>query len=65
MVSLKRTIFASTFTVMVQIEVKNIHKSFKSVQAVRGVSFDIQAGGFVALLGPTGAGKTTLVEIII
>jgi ABC-2 type transport system ATP-binding protein len=50
---------------MVQIEVKNIHKSFKSVQAVRGVSFDIQAGGFVALLGPTGAGKTTLVEIII
>jgi ABC-2 type transport system ATP-binding protein len=47
-----------------QIEVKNIFKSFKSVQAVRGISFSIQAGEFVALLGPNGAGKTTLVEIM-
>jgi ABC-2 type transport system ATP-binding protein len=46
------------------IEVRNVYKSFKSVQAVRGISFTIQAGEFVALLGPNGAGKTTLVEMM-
>lgn len=49
---------------MFQIEVKNIFKSFKNVQAVRGISLGIQAGEFVALLGPNGAGKTTLVEMM-
>ncbi|MDP1622864.1 MAG: ABC transporter ATP-binding protein [Bacteroidales bacterium] len=46
------------------IEVRNIHKSFKTVQAVRGIDLHIGAGQFVALLGPNGAGKTTLVEMI-
>jgi len=46
------------------IEVRNVHKSFKNVQAVRGISFTIHAGEFVALLGPNGAGKTTLVEMM-
>jgi ABC-2 type transport system ATP-binding protein len=49
---------------MLQIEVKNIFKSFKDVQAVRGLSLSIQAGEFVALLGPNGAGKTTTVEMM-
>jgi ABC-2 type transport system ATP-binding protein len=49
---------------MLQIEIHNVHKSFKSVQAVRGISFAIEAGEFVALLGPNGAGKTTLVEMM-
>jgi len=49
---------------MFQIEVKNVFKSFKEVQAVRGVSLSIRAGEFVALLGPNGAGKTTLVEMM-
>jgi ABC-2 type transport system ATP-binding protein len=49
---------------MLQIEVKNVFKSFKDVQAVRGISLAIQAGEFVALLGPNGAGKTTLVEMM-
>ncbi len=44
--------------------VKNVHKSFKTVQAVRGVSLTIPHGEFVGLLGPNGAGKTTLVEMI-
>lgn len=49
---------------MHQIEVKNVEKSFKDVQAVRGVSITIEPGEFVALLGPNGAGKTTLVEMM-
>ena len=48
----------------IMIEVRNVIKSFKTVQAVRGISFDICAGEFVALLGPNGAGKTTLVEMM-
>jgi ABC-2 type transport system ATP-binding protein len=46
------------------IEVKDVHKSFKNVHAVRGISLNIYPGQFVALLGPNGAGKTTLVEMI-
>jgi ABC-2 type transport system ATP-binding protein len=49
---------------MLQIEVNNVFKSFKDVQAVRGISLAIQPGEFVALLGPNGAGKTTLVEMM-
>jgi ABC-2 type transport system ATP-binding protein len=49
---------------MLQIEVKNVFKSFKDVHAVRGLSLAIKAGEFVALLGPNGAGKTTLVEMM-
>lgn len=46
------------------IEVKDVWKSFKTVQAVRGINLNIPKGQFVALLGPNGAGKTTLVEMI-
>jgi ABC-2 type transport system ATP-binding protein len=46
------------------IEVKDVWKSFKTVQAVKGVDMKIPKGQFVALLGPNGAGKTTLVEMI-
>ncbi|MCX6278067.1 MAG: ABC transporter ATP-binding protein [Bacteroidetes bacterium] len=46
------------------IEVRNVFKSFKTVQAVRGIDLQIGAGQFVAILGPNGAGKTTLVEMI-
>jgi ABC-2 type transport system ATP-binding protein len=46
------------------IEVKNVWKSFKTIQAVKGIDLKIPKGQFVALLGPNGAGKTTLVEMI-
>jgi ABC-2 type transport system ATP-binding protein len=46
------------------IEVADLHKSYGSVAAVRGVSFSVAEGEVFALLGPNGAGKTTTVEIL-
>ena len=46
------------------VEVRHVKKSFKDVQAVKGVNLKIRPGEFLALLGPNGAGKTTLVEMI-
>jgi ABC-2 type transport system ATP-binding protein len=46
------------------IEVMDLHKSYGSLQAVRGVSFTIAHGEVFCLLGPNGAGKTTTVEIL-
>lgn len=48
----------------VAISVKNLHKSFGAVSALRGVSLDIEEGTVLALLGPNGAGKTTLIRIL-
>jgi len=42
----------------------DVHKRFKDVKAVDGVSLEVRGGEFVGLLGPNGAGKTTLVEMI-
>jgi ABC-2 type transport system ATP-binding protein len=46
------------------VTVEEVHKSFKEVHAVKGLSFEIGQGEFVAILGPNGAGKTTMVEMI-
>lgn len=43
---------------------RNVRKRFNEVQALDGVSFDVQAGSIFGLLGPNGAGKTTLIRII-
>ncbi|MFE6736383.1 ABC transporter ATP-binding protein [Microbacterium sp. NPDC057650] len=46
------------------IEVKGIRKSFKDLEVLKGVDFDVAAGSIFALLGSNGAGKTTLVRIL-
>jgi ABC-2 type transport system ATP-binding protein len=46
------------------IQVVNLLKSYGSVQAVRGVSFEVGEGEVFGLLGPNGAGKTSTVEIL-
>jgi len=46
------------------IEIKDVSKSFKEVQAVNNLSLTIYEGEYVGLLGPNGAGKTTLIEMI-
>ncbi len=46
------------------IRVQGITKSFKDVQVLRGVDFEVGAGSIFALLGSNGAGKTTLVRIL-
>ena len=46
------------------IEVHNLTKRYGEVQALRGVSFEVQEGEVFGLLGPNGAGKTSTVEIL-
>ncbi|MCL4522617.1 MAG: ABC transporter ATP-binding protein [Acidobacteria bacterium] len=46
------------------VQVENLKKSYGSVEAVRGVSFEVREGEVFGLLGPNGAGKTTTVEIL-
>ena len=46
------------------IEVKNVVKSFDSLEVLRSVSLQIQKNEIVAIVGPSGAGKTTLLQIM-
>ncbi len=46
------------------LSIRNLHKRYGSLEALRGVSFEIQPGEFFGLLGPNGAGKTTLINIV-
>ena len=46
------------------VTVTDLRKSYGPLEAVRGVSFEIEQGEVFGLLGPNGAGKTTTVEVL-
>jgi ABC-2 type transport system ATP-binding protein len=46
------------------IRVQGLAKSYKHLEVLRGVDFDVERGGIFALLGSNGAGKTTVVRIL-
>lgn len=48
----------------VAIEVRDLHKDFGEIYAVRGASFAAQTGEVLSLLGPNGAGKSTTISIL-
>ena len=48
----------------VAISIKNLKKSFKEKEIFKDLSFQINKGDFVALFGPNGSGKTTILNIL-
>ena len=48
----------------VAVEIRDVVKNFGDVEALKGVSADIHAGRLTGLVGPDGAGKTTLIRLM-
>lgn len=49
---------------MAMLKVENLYKSFGNINAVDGVSFEVNKGEIFGLLGPNGAGKSTTISMI-
>jgi ABC-2 type transport system ATP-binding protein len=47
------------------VDLRGVHKSSGSVQAVRGVALTVGSGEVMAFLGPNGAGKTSMIDMIL
>src|SRR4051795_3363389 len=54
----------ATTPATVTLELRGVHKSFGSVQALRGVDFEVRDGEVMALVGDNGAGKSTLIKCV-
>ena len=49
---------------MASVKIKNVSKSYGSVETIHGVSVEVPDGAFVVLVGPSGCGKSTLLRMI-
>jgi len=49
---------------MIAVEVKNLVKNYGSIEAVKGISFNVNEGEIFGLIGPNGAGKTTVLRVV-
>ena len=49
---------------MKTVTVTNLHKSYKDIKAVENISFDVKEAEIFGLIGPDGAGKTTIFRIL-
>ena len=47
------------------ISIRDLYKSFGENQVLKGISFDVEKGQIVSLLGSSGSGKTTLLRCIV
>ena len=46
------------------VQVEGLTKQFGGVRAIDGLSFEVEAGEWIAIMGPSGSGKTTLINIL-
>ena len=49
---------------MGSLKIENLHKSYGSVEVLKGIDLEIEDGGFLVLVGPSGCGKSTLLNTI-
>jgi len=46
------------------VSIKDVHKSFGSLEVLKGISMDVMKGEVVCIIGPSGSGKSTLIRCI-
>ncbi len=46
------------------VSIRNVHKSFGSLEVLKGVSLDVKKGEVICIIGPSGSGKSTLIRCI-
>ena len=46
------------------IKVNNLHKSFDSLEVLKGIDLEVERGKVVVVIGPSGSGKTTFLRCL-